>query len=219
MRLLLVEDDKMIGDALLKGFERHALSADWVRDGVAALEAIEVAAYSVVLLDLGLPRLDGMQVLDGIRRKGQGVPVLIITARDDLASRITGLDLGADDYVLKPFEFEELMARIRAVVRRRAGHSQSLVQAGEVALDLATQAVTFRGSSDTLSSREFSLLRALAERPGTILSRSQLEDRIYGWGEEIESNAVEVLIHYIRKRFHKDIIRNVRGAGWMIPKA
>lgn len=218
MRLLLVEDDRMIAEALMKGFERQALSADWVRDGVAAVEAVDVAQYAVVLLDLGLPKLDGMQVLEAIRRKGQGVPILILTARDDLASRVNGLDLGADDYVLKPFEFDELMARIRAVARRKAGHAQSLIQAGEVTLDLATQAVTFRDVTDTLSAREFALLRALAERPGMILSRSQLEERIYGWGEETESNAVEVLIHYIRKRFHKDIIRNVRGAGWLIQK-
>lgn len=218
MRLLLVEDDRMIAEALLKGFERQALSADWVRDGTAALQAIDVAQYAVVLLDLGLPKLDGMQVLEAIRRKGQGVPILILTARDDLASRIRGLDLGADDYVLKPFEFDELMARIRAVVRRKAGHAQSVIQSGEVTLDLATQVVTFRDVTDTLSAREFALLRALAERPGMILSRSQLEERIYGWGEETESNAVEVLIHYIRKRFHKDIIRNVRGAGWLIQK-
>lgn len=146
------------------------------------------------------------------------MPILILTARDDLASRINGLDLGADDYVLKPFEFDELMARIRAVVRRKAGHPQSLIQAGAVTLDLATQAVTFRDVTDTLSAREFALLRALAERPGMIFSRSQIEERIYGWGEETESNAIEVLIHYIRKRFHKDIIRNVRGAGWLITK-
>lgn len=218
MRLLLVEDDRMIADALLKGFEKQGLSVDWVLDGSDALEAVEVAEYTLVLLDLGLPKLDGMQVLEAIRRKGQGVPVLILTARDDLPSRINGLDLGADDYVMKPFEFDELMARIRAVVRRKAGHAQSVIQAGEVTLDLATQAVTFREVTGTLSAREFALLRVLAERPGMILSRSQLEERIYGWGEEIESNAIEVLIHYIRKRFQKDIIRNVRGAGWLIPK-
>lgn len=218
MRLLLIEDDRMIANALMKGFERQALSADWVQDGATALEAIELTEYAVVLLDLGLPKLDGMQVLENIRRRGQGVPVLILTARDDLASRINGLDLGADDYVLKPFEFDELMARIRAVVRRKAGHAQSVIQAGEVMLDLATQTVTFRNVTDTLSAREFALLRALAERPGMILSRSQLEERIYGWGEETESNSIEVLIHYVRKRFHKDIIRNVRGAGWLIPK-
>lgn len=218
MRLLLVEDDRMISDALLKGFGRQAISADWVRDGKAALEAMELVEYQVVLLDLGLPELDGTQVLRSVRREGHDVPVVIITARDDLPSRVGGLDLGADDYVLKPFEFEELMARIRAVVRRRAGRSQSSVLAGEVTLDLSTFGVGFRGMSEILPPREFSLLRALAERPGSILSRTQLEERIYGWGEEIESNAVEVLIHYIRKRFHKDIIRNVRGAGWTIPR-
>lgn len=219
MRLLLVEDDRMIAEALLKGLGRHAISVDWVTDGKAALEAVGLAEYSVVLLDLGLPQIDGMQVLESIRKAGKGVPILILTARDDLPSRVKGLDLGADDYVLKPFELDELLARIRAVMRRKAGHAQSLIQAGEVTLDLATYSVTFRAVTETLSAREFALLRILAERPGVILSRSQLEERIYGWGEEIESNAIEVLIHYIRKRFHKDVIRNVRGAGWMIPKA
>ncbi len=218
MRLLLVEDDRMIADALMKGLERHAVSVDWVADGRAALDAIPLADYAVILLDLGLPQLDGMDVLDRLRKAGKAVPVLILTARDDLSSRVKGLDLGADDYILKPFELDELMARVRAVVRRKAGHARSTIQAGEVSLDLATHTVTFRDVTDTLSAREFALLRALAERAGLILSRSQLEDRIYGWGEEIESNAIEVLIHYIRKRFHKDIIRNVRGAGWMIPK-
>lgn len=219
MRLLLVEDDRMIAEALLKGLGRHAISVDWVTDGKAALEAVGLAEYGIVLLDLGLPQIDGMQVLESIRKAGKGVPILILTARDDLPSRVTGLDLGADDYVLKPFELDELLARIRAVMRRKAGHAQSLIQAGEVTLDLATYSVTFRAVTETLSAREFALLRILAERPGVILSRSQLEERIYGWGEEIESNAIEVLIHYIRKRFHKDVIRNVRGAGWMIPKA
>ncbi|MBX5172670.1 response regulator transcription factor [Rhizobium sp. NZLR1b] len=219
MRLLLVEDDRMIAEALLKGLGRHAISVDWVTDGKAALEAVGLVEYGVVLLDLGLPRIDGMQVLESIRKAGKGVPILILTARDDLPSRVKGLDLGADDYVLKPFELDELLARIRAVMRRKAGHAQSLIQAGEVTLDLATHAVTFREATETLSAREFALLRTLAERPGLILSRGQLEERIYGWGEEIESNAIDVLIHYIRKRFHKDVIRNVRGAGWMIPKA
>ncbi|EJB03791.1 response regulator with CheY-like receiver domain and winged-helix DNA-binding domain [Rhizobium leguminosarum bv. trifolii WSM597] len=219
MRLLLVEDDRMIAEALLKGLGRHAISVDWVTDGKAALEAVGLAEYGVVLLDLGLPRIDGMQVLESIRKAGKDIPILILTARDDLPSRVKGLDLGADDYVLKPFELDELLARIRAVMRRKAGHAQSLIQAGEVTLDLATYSVTFREVTETLSAREFALLRILAERPGLILSRSQLEERIYGWGEEIESNAIEVLIHYIRKRFHKDVIRNVRGAGWMIPKA
>ncbi|MBX5165258.1 MULTISPECIES: response regulator transcription factor [unclassified Rhizobium] len=219
MRLLLVEDDRMIAEALLKGLGRHAISVDWVTDGKAALEAVGFVEYGVVLLDLGLPRIDGMQVLESIRKAGKGVPILILTARDDLPSRVKGLDLGADDYVLKPFELDELLARIRAVMRRKAGHAQSLIQAGEVTLDLATHAVTFREATETLSAREFALLRTLAERPGLILSRGQLEERIYGWGEEIESNAIDVLIHYIRKRFHKDVIRNVRGAGWMIPKA
>ena len=218
MRLLLVEDDRMIAEALTRGLQRHAMSVDWVSDGKAALEASALADYAAIILDLGLPLVDGMEVLAQLRKAGAGVPVLVLTARDDVPSRVKGLDLGADDYVLKPFELDELMARIRAVVRRKAGQTQSILQAGEVSLDLATHAVSFRGTTETLSAREFALVRELSERPGMILSRAQLEERLYGWGEEIESNAIEVLIHYIRKRFHKDIIRNVRGAGWMIPK-
>ncbi len=218
MRLLLVEDDTMIADALLKGLARHGLSVDWVTDGKTALDAAGMADYGVVLLDLGLPLLDGVEVLKRVRKSGNTVPLLVITARDQLASRIEGLDLGADDYILKPFDMEELIARIRAVVRRKGGHSQSIIQAGEVTLDLASHAVSFRGVTEVLPAREFALLHLLAERPGTILSRSQLEERLYGWGEEIESNAIEVLIHYIRRRFHKDIIRNVRGAGWLIAR-
>lgn len=218
MRLLLVEDDRMIAEALIKGLGRQAISCDWVDDGHLALDALNLAEYAVVLLDLGLPNVDGLEVLARIRTSGKQVPIIIITARDDVTNRVKGLDLGADDYVLKPFQLEELLARVRAVARRRIGHVQSNVRAGEVMLDLATHQVTFRNMTDVPSAREFALLRALAERPGAIMSRSQIEERIYGWGEEIESNAIEVLIHYIRRRFTKEIIRNVRGAGWMIPK-
>ena len=218
MRVLLIEDDPMIGKGLVQALGDVGMSVDWVRDGAAGLEAIGLADYAVILLDLGLPKMDGTEVLARARRAGRRTPILVITARDDLESRVSGLDLGADDYILKPFELSELLARMRAVLRRQAGQTQSLLQAGELALDLATHTVTFRGHSEILPAREFALVWGLAERPGTILSKSQLEEKLYGWGEEVESNAVDVLIHYVRKKFDKDIIRNVRGAGWMIVK-
>ena len=218
MRVLLIEDDPMIGKGLVQALGDVGMSVDWVRDGAAGLEAIGLADYAVILLDLGLPKMDGTEVLARARRAGRRTPILVITARDDLESRVAGLDLGADDYILKPFELSELLARMRAVLRRQAGQTQSLLQAGELALDLATHTVTFRGHSEILPAREFALVWGLAERPGTILSKSQLEEKLYGWGEEVESNAVDVLIHYVRKKFDKDIIRNVRGAGWMIVK-
>lgn len=218
MRVLLIEDDPMIGKGLVQALGDVGMSVDWVRDGVTGLEATGLADYAVILLDLGLPKMDGTEVLARARQAGRQTPILVITARDDLESRVSGLDLGADDYILKPFEISELLARMRAVQRRQAGQAQSLLQAGELALDLATHMVTFRGQSEVLPAREFALMRGLAERPGTILSKSQLEEKLYGWGEEVESNAIDVLIHYVRKKFDKDIIRNVRGAGWMIVK-
>ena len=216
MRLLLVEDDRMIAEALTRGLQRHAMSVDWVSDGKAALEASALADYAAIILDLGLPLVDGMEVLAQLRKAGAGVPVLVLTARDDVPSRVKGLDLGADDYVLKPFELDELMARIRAVVRRKAGQTQSILQAGEVSLDLATHAVSFRGTTETLSAREFALVRELSERPGMILSRAQLEERLYGWQEDIGSNAVEVHIHYLRAKLGAGFIRTVRGVGYTL---
>lgn len=186
--------------------------------GACCAEAVRDSDYGVLLLDLGLPDGSGLDVLQIIRRENTKTPVLIITARDDVASRIAGLDSGADDYVVKPFDFEELNARIRAVIRRHHGQSSSSIMAGEVSLDLARHEITYRGSTAVLSSKEFALVRALAERPGAIISRGQLEDRLYDWGNEVESNAVDVLIHYIRRQFDKDIIRNVRGVGWFIPE-
>ncbi len=175
--------------------------------------------YGVVLLDLGLPDGPGAELLAAMRHRNAHTPVLIITARDDVASRIAGLDGGADDYIVKPFDFDELNAQIRAVVRRHQGHSSSTIAAGALVLDLARHEVSYRGRSAALSAKEFALVRALAEHPGVILSRGQLEDRLYDWGNEVESNAVDVLIHYVRRRFDKDIIRNVRGIGWVIPEA
>lgn len=218
MRILVAEDDEMIASALSAALTAEGFSVDLVKDGETALDALNLGGHGLVLLDLGLPKLDGATVLERARRSGKSVPVLIVTARDGTDDRIRGLDLGADDYIVKPFQIGELLARMRAVIRRHAGQAQSQLVAGEVTVDIATHTVTYRGMSQLLPAREFALVQALAQRPGMILGRTLLEDRLYGWGDEVESNAVDVLIHYIRKKFDKDIIRNVRGAGWMIPK-
>ena len=217
MRVLLVEDDLMIGRSLDRALTHAGMAVDWVRSGADCTAAIANDGYGVLLLDLGLPDGAGLDILRAMRRQNRDMPVVIISARDDVATRIAGLDSGADDFVVKPFDFDELNARIRAVIRRRQGRSTSTVVAGAVALDLARHEVSYRDSSLVLPAKEFALLRALAERPGAILSRGQLEDRLYDWGNEVESNAVDVLIHYVRRKFDKDIIRNVRGIGWMIP--
>ena len=172
--------------------------------------------HALVLLDLGLPLRDGFDLLAALRRRGDRVPLMVLSARDDLDSRVRGLDLGADDYLVKPFEMTELLARMRALLRRQAGHANSLIGTGETSLDLATRQLSFRGVSEVLPAREFALMRALLERPGQILSRAQLEDRIYGWGKEVESNAIDVLIHYVRRKFGPEVIRNVRGVGWLV---
>ena len=189
-----------------------------MRDGQAALTTIQSQSYDVVLLDLGLPKKDGMDVLHSIRSKDNPVPLLVISARDALEDRIRGLDGGADDYVLKPFEMAELLARMRAVVRRKGGSSGPVLSNGVLTLDPSTREATVKGVTSRLSGREFSLLQALLIRPGAILSRNELEDRIYGWGEEVESNAVEFLIHSLRKKMGSDTIKNVRGLGWMVSK-
>jgi DNA-binding response OmpR family regulator len=219
MRVLLIEDDPMIGKALVRGLGDHGMTVDWVRDGAEGSVALAHAEPAIVLLDIGLPNMSGIDVLKVARAAGLQVPVLMITARDGLDDRIAGLDLGADDYIVKPFELAELLARMRAVRRRHNGHAQSVLTSGEITLDLATHRVTYRNLEHVMSAREFALLQVLMQRPGAIFSRLQIEQQIYGWGEEVESNAVDVLIHAIRKRFDRDIIRNVRGAGWMVVKA
>lgn len=216
MRALLVEDDDMIGRSLVHALKGAGWSVDWVRDGALAHSALADGDYRCVLLDLGLPGLDGTEVLRRARARGDLTPVLVLTARDGLDDRIQGLDLGADDYLLKPFEVGELLARMRAVVRRRSGVAQSVVGNGVVQLDLATREVLRGGAREALTAREFALLQALLERPGAILSREQLENRIYGWGEEVSSNAVDVLIHGMRRKLGPDAIRNVRGLGWRV---
>ena len=216
MRALLVEDDDMIGRSLVHALKGAGWSVDWVRDGALAHSALADGDYRCVLLDLGLPGLDGTEVLRRARARGDLTPVVVLTARDGVEDRVLGLDTGADDYLLKPFEMTELLARMRAVVRRRSGAAQSLLGNGAVQLDLATREVLQDGVRGALTAREFALLHALLERPGAILSREQLENRIYGWGEEVSSNAVDVLIHGMRRKLGPDAIRNVRGLGWRV---
>ena len=220
MRILLVEDDPMIGDAIQGALTDASYAADWVKDGLNALSALDTQHYDMVLLDLGLPGKDGLEVLASIRARNNPVPLLILTARDSLDDRLRGLDGGADDYLLKPFDMAELLARMRAVLRRKGGSALPLLGNGVVSLDLLTkQASTDSQSGITLSSREFALLQALLIRPGAILSRSELEDRLYGWGNEVESNAIEFLIHSVRRKLGSHIIKNVRGMGWMVSKS
>ncbi|MDE1896562.1 MAG: response regulator transcription factor [Rhodospirillales bacterium] len=218
MRVLLIEDDKQIGDGLVAALKAAGMAVDWARDGLMALEALRDPAYAIALLDLGLPGADGMTVLKSARQHGIETPVLIITARDAVESRVTGLDHGADDYLVKPFEVPELLARMRALLRRRAGQTDSRLITSEAVLDTATHQFSCGGRTETLSARGYALMRVLMERPGHIFSRVQIEEYIYGWGEEVESNAVEVLIHSLRRKFGKGVILNIRGAGWMVPK-
>ncbi|AQV95799.1 DNA-binding response regulator [Cupriavidus necator] len=219
MRVLLVEDDPMIGEAIQGALKDASYAADWVSNGQAALATLDCQHYDLVLLDLGLPGKDGLDVLTSIRAGGNPVPLLIITARDELDDRLRGLDGGADDYVLKPFEIAELLARMRAVLRRKGGSATPVLGNGVVSLDPATRQASVGSEAPIqLSNREFALLQALLIRPGAILSRSELEDRIYGWGEEVESNAVEYLIHALRRKLGSEVIKNVRGVGWMVSK-
>jgi two-component system OmpR family response regulator len=219
MRVLLIEDDKMIGSAVQQALGDAAYAVDWVTDGEAAVHAAESETYELVLLDLGLPKADGRDVLRRLRRLGRKLPIIIVTARDSVEDRIDGLDLGADDYLIKPFEIRELLARMRAVLRREGSGSESLLSNGKLSLDPATREARLLGKSARLSAREFALLQALLARPGTILSRGELERQIYGWNEEVESNAIEFLIHTVRRKLGAAAIRNVRGVGWMVERS
>jgi len=209
----------MIGEAVRAGLRRQGFAVDWVRDGVAAEQALLTESYDACLLDLGLPRKAGLEVLRGLRERGALLPVLVLTARDAITDRVDGLDAGADDYVIKPFDLTELAARIRAVTRRKGGRAEAIIEHGEVVLDPATREVRRSGELVALSPREFALLQALLEHPGRILSRAQLEERLYGWGEEIESNVVEVHVHTLRRKLGADFIRNVRGVGYRVAAA
>jgi len=216
MRLLLVEDDPMIGAAAQQGLRGEGYVVDWMRDGREAEAAVRGAQYDLVLLDLGLPHRNGLQLLRDWRARGSDLPVLIITARDAKSDRIAGLDAGADDYLVKPFDLEELCARIRAVTRRRGGRAESRLRVGDLAIDTAAKRVTWKGREVALSAREYALLEALANRPGAHLTRTQLEERLYGWDEEIASNAVEVHIHALRRKLDPALIRTVRGLGYTL---
>jgi two-component system response regulator QseB len=218
MRLLLVEDDSMIGESVRQGLRQEGYTVDWVRDGHAAELAIGNGVYDMFLLDLGLPGKEGIAVLKQLRARGNKTPVLVITARDAVGDRVRGLDAGADDYLVKPFDLDELAARIRALSRRWTGRADPLLRYGELLVNLTTREVTLGTLPVSLSSREFALLEAFLERPGAVLSREQLEDKLYGWGEEVQSNTVEVYIHAIRKKFGQNFIKNLRGVGYMISK-
>jgi len=218
MRILLVEDDPMIGNAVCISLKDAAYAVDWVQDGKTASNTLGTIDYEVLLLDLGLPGQDGLEVLRQLRNAGNDLPVIIITARDEVGDRIKGLDFGADDYLVKPFDIKELLARIRAVSRRQSGQAGPVLSNGQVSLNPATHEAKSDGQSVLLTAREFSLLQSLLVRPGTILTRSELEERIYGWNEEIESNAIDFLIHGIRRKLGADVIKNVRGAGWLVDK-
>ena len=216
MRLLLAEDDRMIGASVVRGLKQDGFTVDWVEDGRAAELALADPVHDLVLLDLGLPRRDGLAVLASMRKRGDTRPVLILTARDAVAERVAGLDAGADDYLVKPFELTELAARIRALARRRTGRAEPVIVHGALEVRPATHEVRVAGQAVALSGREYALLEALVERPGAILSRAQLEEKLYGWDEEVDSNAVEVHLHRLRRKLGPDAIRNVRGVGWMI---
>ncbi len=218
MRLLLVEDDPMIGEAVRDLLRAERYAVDWATDGDMADAALSTQAYDLVLLDLGLPRRDGLAVLRDLRARKDRTPVLIATARDGVAQRVQGLDAGADDYVLKPYDLEELLARIRALLRRAAGRAEPVYEHQGVSVTPATREVRVQGRPVALSAREWAVLEALIARPGTVLSRQQLEDKLYGWGGEISSNAVEVYIHGLRKKLGAHLVLNVRGLGYMVPR-
>lgn len=218
MRLLLAEDDAMIGEAVLDLLRQERYAVDWVRDGEMAAAALQTAHYDLVLLDLGLPRRDGLCVLAEMRGRADRTPVLIVTARDAVAQRITGLDAGADDYIVKPYALDELLARIRALLRRAAGRAEPVYTHGKVAIHPATREVTVDGTRVVLTAREWAVLEPLIARPGVLLSRAQLEEKLYSWKDDISSNAVEVYVHGLRRKLGAALIHNVRGVGYMVPR-
>jgi two-component system response regulator QseB len=218
MRLLLVEDDPHLGDGLMVGLRQQGYAVDWVKDGVAAELALGAESFDLVVLDLGLPRRSGLEVLKKLRGQGKTTPVLILTARDATADKVAGLDAGADDYVVKPVDLDELAARVRALTRRAAGRAQPILRHGELELDPAAHRVTLAGRPVELSAREFALLAALLENAGRVLTRTQLEATLYGWRDEPESNALEVHIHHLRRKLGGDLIKTLRGIGYTIPK-
>ena len=218
MRILLIEDDALLGDGVKAGLEQAGFSVDWVQDGVAGELALAATPYTALVLDLGLPRLSGLELLQRIRSKGSKIPVLILTARDAVEDRVRGLDSGADDYAVKPFDLHELAARLRALIRRSAGEPAPRLCLSRVELDPAARLATYAGKSLDLSAREFALLHELMLNAGRVLSREQLSERLYAWGEEIESNAIDVHIHHLRRKLAPALIRTVRGVGYVMPR-
>jgi two-component system, OmpR family, response regulator QseB len=218
MRVLLVEDDEMIAKGLQTALRQDGYAVDGMGDGRSAAEALRTADFDLVLLDLGLPERDGLEVLRELRRRGDSTPVIIITARDDIQNRVAGLDAGADDYIIKPFDLDEVGARMRSVLRRAAGRGDPCIRHRGIVLNAVTHAVERDGAPVLLSAHEYSVLEALLQRPGAVLSRAQLEDRLYGWSDQIESNAVEVYIHGLRRKLGADTIRTLRGVGYFVPK-
>jgi two-component system, OmpR family, response regulator len=218
MHVLLIEDDAMIAHGVKTALTQSHYVVDWAADGKTAAATLITSSFDLVLLDLGLPRRDGIEVLRELRRRGDATPVIILTARDERKSRVAGLDAGADDYIVKPFDIDEVLARMRSVLRRAAGRGDSIIQHGELRLDPVTHTVERNGTPMSLSAHEYSVLEALLQRPGAVLSRAQIEDRLYGWDDPIGSNAVEVYIHSLRRKLGSDAIRTLRGVGYFVPK-
>ena len=218
MRILVVEDDPLLGDGIQAGLAQAGFGVDWVKDGVAGEVALKTGSHAAVVLDLGLPRLGGLDLLRRMRSGGDKTPVLVLTARDAIEDRIKGLDSGADDYVVKPFDLHELAARLRALIRRSAGQAAPLLHVGELELDPAARRVEFKGNPVELPAREYALLHALMLGAGRVLSREQLTERLYAWGEEVESNAIDVHIHHLRRKLSPGVIRTVRGVGYLMPR-
>jgi len=218
MRILVVEDDPLLGDGIQAGLAQAGFSVDWVKDGIAGELALKTASHAAVVLDLGLPRLAGLELLRRIRAGGNKTPVLVLTARDSVEDRIKGLDNGADDYMVKPFDLHELAARLRALIRRSAGEAAPLLRVGEIEVDPAARRVQFKGRPIELPAREYALLHALLLAAGRVLTREQLAERLYAWGEEVESNAIDVHIHHLRRKLAPGVIRTVRGVGYLMPR-
>jgi two-component system response regulator QseB len=218
MRVLLVEDDEMIAQGLQTALRQSGFAVDWMKDGKSAAAALKSPSFDLVLLDLGLPQRDGIEVLRELRKRGDATPVIILTARDEVQHRIAGLDAGADDYIVKPFDLDEVTARMRSVLRRAAGRGDPSIVHGDLRLDPVTRMVERSGTPVSLSAHEYAVLEALLQRPGAVLSRSQLEDRLYGWDEQIGSNAIEVYVHGLRRKLGSDAIRTLRGVGYFVPK-
>ncbi len=218
MRLLLVEDDPLIGDGVRTGLTQEGYAVDWLKDGRSAEQALQTEDYDLMILDLGLPKMSGLEILERLRAKQNDLPVLVLTAKDTVADRITGLDCGADDYLVKPFSLDELNARLRALHRRHRARSSPTIQHGAISLDPASHEVTCDGAPVNISAREFAVLQMLLENAGKVLSRSRIEEGLYAWNEEVESNAVEVHIHHLRKKLGTSLIRTIRGVGYVVQK-